>query len=801
MKKVLLSTLLIINIFAIAGQEKKSLVATRISQPVVIDAVLDEPVYKTTLPAKDFIQLQPYNGRPSIQPTEAWIFYDENAVYVGAMMYDSNPDSIFNYLSERDNIGMSDYFGIYIDPYDQGQLAYGFFITPAGVQVDIKAVKDGDGDNENSDWNAVWESKTSITDKGWIVEMKIPYSALRFSEKSGESWGLNMFRNIRRYNSNNSWSFIDRNGSGFIYQEGKLTGIKNIKPPLRLSFSPYVSSYYETKSSGGDFLYKAGLDLKYGINESFTLDMMLIPDFGQIQSDDQELNLTPYELYFDEKRQFFTEGTELFERADLFYSRRIGAAPKFSADENLGTNEIVSSNPSETQLINATKISGRNGKGWGLGVLNAMSLPSYATITDTISEIDREVQVQPFTNYNVAVVDKSLKNNSFVSLINTNVSMFDNPFRANVTATEFVLRNKAMSWSLSGKGGVSTRGDNEMENGYGGYLSLSKDKGKLHYGISQGVISDKFNPNDLGYLQHNNEVSTEAYVYYQEVKPFWIIREVNGNIWTDYSRLYNPDAFSNWRNGYNFRVNFKSNISINMNGGIQGNTNDYYITRVQGRFYRSNAHWWNNYNFNSDWRKPLSIYLHLGHSNRFDSNEHGLFGDAEVEWRIGQHLKLNYMNGFNNSYNEYGFVDKNSQGDSIVFANRNVYKLSNVVNISYVINNKTSVNMRTRHYWSGAVNKDYYLLQNDGSLAGHSEYAENKDLNYNALNVDLNFRWIFAPGSELCLAWKCASVSTKDDVNKNYWSNLKNSINEQANSLSVKVLYYIDSNRLFKSKS
>lgn len=136
-----------------------------------------------------------------------------------------------------------------------------------------------------------------------------------------------------------------------------------------------------------------------------------------------------------------------------------------------------------------------------------------------------------------------------------------------------------------------------------------------------------------------------------------------------------------------------------------------------------------------------------------------------------------------------------------MFANRNVYKLSNVVNISYVINNKTSVNMRTRHYWSGAVNKDYYLLQNDGSLAGHSEYAENKDLNYNALNVDLNFRWVFAPGSELCLAWKCASVSTKNDVNKNYWSNLKNSINEQANSLSVKVLYYIDSNRLFKSKS
>jgi len=800
MKKTagLLATLFFV--MSLSGQEKKSVEAIRITSPMTIDAVLDEPVYQQVKSAKDFVQIQPYNGKPSFQPSEAWFLYDETAIYVGAMLYDSTPDSIFNYLTERDNIGTSDYFGVYFDPYNQGQLAYGFFVTPAGVQVDIKAIKGSEGDNETSDWDAVWESKTRITDKGWIVELRIPYSALRFSENAGDTWGLNMFRNIRRYNSNNSWNFVDRNGSGFIYQEGKLTGIKDIKPPVRLSLSPYLSTYFETKSSGNDFLYKGGLDLKYGINESFTLDLMLIPDFGQVQSDDQELNLSPYELYFDEKRQFFTEGTELFDRADIFYSRRIGAAPKFSAYAQLNEGEEVTYNLSQTQLINATKISGRTGKGWGIGVLNAMSLPAYATLTDTLGGT-RDVLVQPFTNYNVSVVDKSLKNNSYVSLINTNVSMYDNPFRANVTATEFVLRNKKMNWSLTGKGGFSVRGESDYETGYAGSLSLDKNKGKLHFGLSQAVISDTFNPNDLGYLQHNNEVETNSYVYYQEVKPFWIVREYNCDIWSDYSRMYNPNAFSNVEAGYDFSITFNNNYSMNFNGGFQSDSHDYYETRVAGRYYESPRNWWNNYNLQTDWRKNLNLSLHFGHSNSFETDQYSLLGDLDVVLRLGQHVQLEYYGNFNNSMNDRGFVDKNSTGDSIIFAKRNVFTFTNVFATSYVINNKTSLSLRARHYWSGARNQNYWLLQTDGSLLPNASYTQNKDQNYNAFTVDMNFRWVFAPGSELVFAWKNAAYSLLNTVTTDYWDNLQKSLQNQSNSLSVKVLYYIDYNKIWHKKS
>jgi len=790
----------IVLINSVVAQSKKSVEAMHISSPLTIDGVLDEEVYKLAKPAKDFVQIQPLNGKPSKQPTEVYFFYDESAIYVGAKLFD-HPDSIFNYLTARDNTGMSDYFGVYIDPYNQGQLAYGFFITPAGVQLDIKAIK-SDDDNEDGNWNAVWESKTRITDKGWQVEMRIPFSELRFSEKTGSTWGVNMFRNIRRYNSNNSWNFIDRNVSGFIHQEGQLTGIKGIKPPIRLSFTPYLATYFQPKSStsSSSFLYKGGLDLKYGINEAFTLDMMLIPDFGQIQSDDKKLNLTPFELYYSEKRQFFNEGTELFQRANIFYSRRIGASPKFTADNALAGNEVIDYNPSETQLVNATKISGRTTDGWGIGVLNALSLASYANLKDTLTGTIRKVMVQPLTNYNVLALDKSLKNNSYISFINTNVYMFNNPFRANVTATDFQLRDNTKTFALKGKGAVSMRGDSTLEKGYYGFLQLLKNKGKLQYGVSQNLYSDKYNPNDLGYLQRNNQLLTEAYIYFQKIEPFWVIREYNGNVWWDYIRTYNPNRIYGNQTGYNANVTFKNNYYININGSYSTKLNDYYEPRVTGRYYVNPGYFVNNININTDSRKPLNFYFHYGHTQIANTDQFGDFGDFQATLRVGQRFELNYSFSFSNTTNGVGFIDKNNSNDSIIFAKRKVNSLENIFSSSYILSNKASLNLRVRHYWSGALNKSYYLLEQNGTLKDYPGYTQNKDQNYNAFTIDMILIWNFAPGSELDCSWKNAALSNQSGYINNYWNNLHNSWLNQTNSLSVKVLYYIDYNKLKKKK-
>jgi hypothetical protein len=783
------------------GQEAKQVEALRIQNPISIDGVLDEAVYSQIKPATDFVQLQPHNGQASFQPTKAWFFYDETAIYVGAMLYDSAPDSIFNFLSERDNIGMSDYFGVYIDPYNQGQLAYGFFLTPAGVQTDIKAIK-MDYDHEDSNWNAVWESQTNITKEGWIIEMRIPYSALRFSDKTTGDWGMNMFRNIRRYNSNNSWSLIDRNISGFIHQQGQLSGIKDVKPPVRLSLSPYLATYYETKTDDTDpcFLLKGGMDIKYGISDSYTLDMMLIPDFGQIQSDDKKLNLSPFELYYDEKRQFFTEGTELFQRGEIFYSRRIGAAPKFSANDFLADNEEVHLNPSETQLVNATKVSGRGSKGLAVGVLNAMSLSSYAELKDTLTGAIRDVVVQPFTNYNVTVVDQSLKNNSYFSLINTNVSMANHPFSANVTATEFQLRNKAKTFAINGKGGVSNRSDDEGETGFFTKLGIEKNKGKWQYGTTQTIYSDDFNPGDLGYLQSNNKIVSESYIYYQHIEPNGLFREYNGNIWWDHVRMYKPSTLSGNMFGGNANLTFKNNYYINFNGGYATETYDYREPRVEGRYYTEAPNYWLNYNFTTDRRKKLSFYLYFGHGSHSNTSQNWKSAKISADWRLGQKFSMNYTLDFQNEYNQFGYVNKSDDESVITFAQRDVFTRQNILSMGYVLNNKASIKLRARHYWSGCENKAFFQLQEDGSLRSDQQYSENEDQNYNAFTVDMSFRWIFAPGSELIAAWKNAAYHDCDAFMRNYGKNLQQTWSDQTNTLSLKVLYYIDYNNLRRKK-
>jgi hypothetical protein len=709
------------------------------------------------------------------------------------MLYDEKPDSIFNYLTQRDNIGMSDYFGVYLDPYNQGLVSFGFFINPAGVQTDIKASK-SDGDREDENWNAVWESKTRITDKGWIVEMKIPYSALRFSENSGEIWGLNMFRNIRRYNSNNSWSFVDRKVSGFIHQQGELVGIKGIKPPVRLSFSPYLATYFEPQNTQSKVLYKGGLDMKYGISDAFTLDMMLIPDFGQIQSDDQELNLSPYEIYYNEKRQFFTEGTELFQRGGVFYSRRIGSRPKFADNIQKGDEEQVAYSPSETQLINATKVSGRTNKGLGIGVLNAMSLESTARLKDNLTGIEREVQVQPFTNYNVMVVDQSLNNNSFVSLINTNVSMADNPFYANVTATQFEFRDKTKTYALKGTGAFSSRGSQKIDNGFHANVSLEKNKGKFFWGIEQTILSDKYNPNDLGYIQHNNHLTTEGWLFYQMIEPKGVFREWNADIWFNYNRMYAPAVFFGNQAGFDYNARFKNNWFLALEGNVFGRKYDYFEPRVAGRFYNTPLMLETEINLSTDGRKTLSFDFNYEFQYQPETGMNYNQYATGMDWRIGQRLNIEYLIGYQSRGNEYGFSLLDD--DNIIFARRNVSTVLNTLEATYVINNKMGISLRTRHYWSAVANNAYLNLGDDGLLTEISQPAYKSDQNYNAFTIDMIYRWIFMPGSELSVAWKTNAYTNIDIPEYNYFKNLRNSWENQSNSLSVKILYYLDYNQL-----
>lgn len=307
---IIILGLLIYPTLTLAQHQNKNYQATRINTAPKIDGQLNDECWNNLPVAKDFIQYEPYNGGPASQETEVKLAYDNKALYVSAILYDQMPDSIMAELSERDNMdGNVDIFAFTIQPFNDGLNGFSFWVTAAGVQADYKNTND----EMDANWNAVWESKTAFVENAWQVEIKIPYSAIRFPKTNIQTWGINFRRSIRRKREWSTWNFVDKNVGTYLPQSGTVTGIKDIKPSLRLSVTPYVSAYAENNSETHKTGYSinGGLDLKYGINESFTLDMTLIPDFGQVQSDDVVLNLSPDETYYSEKRAFFTEGTEL----------------------------------------------------------------------------------------------------------------------------------------------------------------------------------------------------------------------------------------------------------------------------------------------------------------------------------------------------------------------------------------------------------------------------------------------------------------------------------------------------------
>ncbi|HRD40410.1 MAG TPA: DUF5916 domain-containing protein, partial [Bacteroidia bacterium] len=250
-------------------------------------------------------------------------------IYINAFCYEVSSDSVLHELSTRDNEANADLFGVFFDTYNDDINAFGFFVTAAGTQIDARYSSEG----QDFDWNAVWLSAVNITANGWAVEMKIPYSALRFSAKEEQTWGFNALRKIRRLREMSFWNPVLPTINALVRQFGHVTGLKKIKPPLRLSITPYVAGIinnYPYNQPGIDnttYNASGGLDLKYGISDGFTLDMTLVPDFSQVQSDNQVLNLSPFEVQFQERRPFFTEGTELFNKGGLFYSRRVGGQP------------------------------------------------------------------------------------------------------------------------------------------------------------------------------------------------------------------------------------------------------------------------------------------------------------------------------------------------------------------------------------------------------------------------------------------------------------------------------------------
>lgn len=784
----------------ISHAQLKTVSASRISQAPKIDGILNDSCWMNAEIAGDFIQRDLHPGLPSEQKSEIKFVYDDDAIYVSAQLYDTSPDSILHELSTRDNEANADLFGLFLDTYNDDINAFGFFVTAAGTQIDARY----SGDGQDFAWNAVWMSAVKMNKEGWAIEFKIPYSALRFSKNDEQTWGLNIVRKIRRIRENSFWNPIDPKINALIRQSGDLTGLKNIKPPVRLSFSPYIAGildhypYNDPAVKNLNYNFSGGMDVKYGLSDAFTLDMTLVPDFSQVQSDNQVLNLSPFEVQFQERRPFFTEGTELFNKGGLFYSRRVGGTPMnyYDAYSELKPGEKVIKNPSQTQLLNATKLSGRTAGKLGIGVFNALANSSYATLQDS-SGSTRDVITSPLTNYNIVVLDQSLKNNSSVSLINTNVTRDGHHYDANVTGTVMRFNNKKNTYTIGGRGVVSNRifsDSSKPETGYSANLDFGKSGGNFKWLAFGNLKTDKYNPNDLGILILTNNIETGVSLEYNIYKPFWKLNNMFNELTFIYQRIYNPNAFWNFGIYGNSVTTFtKRFLTCGINYGIEPIiAYDYYESRIPGRFYTFPV----NYNFggfvSSDYRMPFALDISMNY-RLFKENQRNDF-NIRVSPRLRVNNKLSFLYEVSNtlSNDDIGFVNYNPNNDTITFGRRNKQTVNNILSSVYKFTNKMSLSFRLRHYWSTVFYRGYYALQSDGYL-GEYAYGGNHNVNFNAFNIDMVFFWQFAPGSELNIVWKNSLLKRENEINVDYYDNFKGSLNSpQNNMISVKVLYYID---------
>ena len=793
---------------SIIAQEKintnrKKIKTTRTTNPPKIDGVLDDEAWKNAEIAKDFVVLRPDNGKkaPEAYNTEVRVIYDDDAIYISANMLDPNPSKIPMEFTNRDNFGQSDFFLVTINPNDDGQNPTEFIVMSTGSQAEAK-ISEGD---EDFSWNAVWVSAAKVNSTGWVVEMKIPYRALRFANQEVQAWGFNFHRRVVNENAQYTWNWIDNTQGVWTQYDGLIEDFRNIKPPTRLAFYPYMSGTVDTFDGNSETSGSVGMDVQYGLTENFTLDATLIPDFGQVAFDNVSLNLGPFEQVFNEQRQFFIEGTELFGKGNLFFSRRIGNRPTdFGAVSNeLTADEEIIDNPDAVKMLNAVKVSGRTKKGLGIGFFNAITEKTKATIRNNVTGETRERVTEPFTNYNIMVLDQTFNQNSSVTLINTNVTR-DGSFRdANVTGLLWHIRTKNSKYFADG----SFKQSNVMENGTTTTgntfdLSIAKAAGNWRWETGYNFEDKNYNPNDLGVLFSNNEQTFYGNISYRILQPKGNLNNYGINSWWNINYLHTPGTYTGNNAGINAWFNTKNqvNFGANINGNF-GNQYDFFEPRqgsTSGVFFvrptRITVNGW----YNSDRRKKFSYSANFFKSSYLNHPRDAYGFNINPRYRFSNQLSFSYGLGFNKNNSDEGYVDQ--VGSDIIFGRRDRKTFNNTVSAKYNFSIKSSLSLTFRHNWSDvSYGNRYFNLRSDGHLDPNTAYTENRDINFNSWNLDLNYFWQFAPGSQLIAFYRNSIFSMNNNTGQDFFTNIDNLFNEPKQHIfSLRLVYFIDYNNLKK---
>ena len=797
------SALLLFFLFCLSANAqvpRKTLTAVKSTADLNLDGALTDSIWRQLQPrATNFVMRSPGIGKPIPErfATSVKVYYSDEAIYIGAQMLDSAPDSILYQFTERDTYNENtDWFGVSINPFNDGLSDFNFWVTAAGTKAESRTTADG----EVFGWNTIWKTAVQRHDSGWSCEFKIPYLALRFPQNEQNNWALNFTRSIRRLREQYSWNLVDRN-SGYReeFQAGQYKGVEKVDAPVRLSLIPFAVGQVNNFNGQTSTNFNAGMDLKYGINQSFTLDMTLIPDFSQVAIDEQFVNFSPFENQFAETRQFFTEGTELFSIGDVFYSRRIGGTPKNITNVNLSDSGAVEVQAEFTRLLNATKISGRTEGNLGIGFLNAVTDRSFSTFTDGKGN-QREVLVEPLTNYNVLVLDQRFKNNSSLSFVNTNTLREGSSVDANVAA----LVSSINLWDAHYRIDASLKRSDRMhpdstQTGHRAELRLGDVDGHWRWAVREDIRTPDYDINDLGFITRSNQIRTYAEVSYQTFEPSGKLNRQSHQLFGAFSTLYEgqdyEDFFMGWSSFWLRRNFFAYGLDINLR---PRETFDFFEARTPGQPFRLPARTFVSAFISTDYRKELALDVRANytHVNEFNTNSFNL--NVAPRLRLGNHFFTVVSTDYNHQINEVGFARKTDS--DVFFGRRKRQTVTNTIDARYVFNPKTTLSLSLLHLWTGVQYRETFLLQPDGRLQpGDFEPAEN--LNFNNFNMDVRFSWWFAPASELTFLYRNIIAVSDNRYRPGYTRNFGDVFSNPAeNNISLRISYFLDYNQVVKKR-
>jgi hypothetical protein len=560
-------------------------IAARRTGPIALDGKLDEPDWRLGTPATDFRQSQPHEGEPATQRTDVRFLYDDDYLYIGARMFDTDGAAgIRTRLVRRDDEFDSDYIEIIFDTYHDHLSRVDFMTNPSGSKEDSYGPN---GANLDQAWDAIWEVKTQVDSLGWTAEFRIPLSQLRFPVRdSAQTWGLQVWRQENRLNELSMWAFWRLNETGGPAKFGHLEGLQLTRAPGRVEVLPYTVGR-ETSLPGIDpadpfrrphaYDARIGADFKYLVTSNLTLSGTVNPDFGQVEVDPAVVNLSAFETFYQEKRPFFVEGSGLFDfgyfncffcsnvsSPNLFYSRRIGRAPQGAG--NAYARGDFADVPDNTRILGAGKLTGQVAPGWTLATLDAATARETARVDSAGQRLD--VQVEPFTNYFVSRLSHDLPGGSFIRGMVTSVtrSLGDSTLRtqlnthseaagletmlwwgrrtwrlmANVAATQIagsaadILAKEQSSARYfqrpdrrNGSNGLfSNAYDSSLTTmrGYEAYARVAKESGDWLWELSTNVTSPGFEANDVAFNSQADRIWMSTNLLRQWTKPTKLVR-------------------------------------------------------------------------------------------------------------------------------------------------------------------------------------------------------------------------------------------------------------------------------------